>query len=362
MAADLALLWLAARWVPVSWIDGAWLRQVYPAMSRVSAGMIDVLPVSPTLLSAVLLLALLLLALTRLPRRDGTAAHRWQLGLAYLAVAVMALGLGFELSWGLAYRRSPLQSHLSLPQRAPNASELRVAFEHLAEVAADNAPTDGVDLAWEDPWLASAVPAAALCVADLDRLLGGRLSALRLPQRVRALPAGTLLRGGFAGIHLPWWREPLVDAGLPPVAALAAATHELSHAAGWAREAETDAFAIVAGLRCHDERVRFAAATQGLALLWAEVQRTVGVGDLERQAVADLRNALPAAVSAAWQADREAQARYLDAGFARGNQAVYDGYLRLQGVEAGMADYGRAAVLLTPMLLREMHLRELGRP
>lgn len=355
-AALLAALWLGVRRMPVGWIDGLWLQQAYPLLSRGSALLQESMPISPTLLGALLLAALLALGCWRVLRRRPAPGRawlgRWSSLLALLVIGATALGLAFELNWGLAYRRTPVQTLLGLPDRAPNASDLRLAFERLADIAwqteaAAIAASGGVA---GDPPRSEDLQAAAGCVAELDRLLSGRPAPLRLPGQVTVLPPGTLLRGGFAGLHLPWWREPSVDGGLPPVAALATATHELVHAAGWAREAETDAIAVLAGLRCQHQPLRFASAVHGLGLLWNEVQRTVGAGDLERQAVVRLREALPPAVEAAWRAEREAQARHLDAGFARGNQAVYDRYLRAQGVEAGMADYGRAVVLLSAML------------
>jgi hypothetical protein len=134
------------------------------------------------------------------------------------------------------------------------------------------------------------------------------------------------------------------------VAALSTGLHELAHAAGWAREAETDALAMLAGLACADPDVRFAAALHGLLLVRSELGRVAHADPAWREALAARWATLPPAAGAAWAASRAATERYRSATVERAAGAVYDTYLRSQGVEAGLADYGRAGVLLVNAL------------
>jgi hypothetical protein len=178
-------------------------------------------------------------------------------------------------------------------------------------------------------------------------VVGARTAPVPLAGAVRRVPAGTLLAGGFGGFVGPWWREPHLDAALPPAAALAPGLHELTHGVGWAREAETDALATLAGLACPDREVRFAASVHALALLRAELARATA-GD----APTGVEPPVPAEVARADAALRDVLARSVRPGWRSAVGSAYDGYLRVQGVSAGLADYGRAGVLVAAALGR----------
>ena len=342
--ASLAGLWWALRSAPPAWIDDVWAHRYLPPLSHATAALADALPWSLTLLGAVALLAgVVALALAG---PGGSRSAR----LAWAAVPLLALGPAFELAWGLGYRRTPLETRLGLPTAAPTADAAWGALDHLLAVAIASAPSDERRVALDAPWSTAAVAAGSACVASADAHASGRTAALRLPSGVRRLPAGFLLQGGFVGVQLPWWREPHVDGGLPPAAALATALHEFAHAAGWAREAETDALAVLAGLACPDPEVRFAAALHGLLRVRSELGRAVHEDEGWRAVLAARWATLPPAAGAAWAATSAAIARHRSAPVERVATAAYDTYLRSQGVTAGMADYDRAGVVLVAAL------------
>jgi hypothetical protein len=336
-----AASWVVLRLAPVPWIDGAWVHGVLPVLTNVARPALRAAPVSLTAATLVCALGVLLV----LAARRGAAA-RWALLLAAVAIA----GASFEAAWGVAYRRAPLEARLGLPDAAPTAADLAAATEHLIVLATAAAPADLATLDLGAPWPATSWASAAACVADADALVSGRATPLALADAVRRLPAGTLLAGGFAGFVGPWWREPHLDGGLPPAAARATALHELAHAAGWAREAETDALGVLAGLRCDAPELRFAAAVHALGLLRAERARILeGAPD---EALEQRLARLPEAVERATAAARAAVAAHARPAVRRAAGATYDAYLRAQGVEAGLADYDRAGVLVTAALGR----------
>ena len=341
--AALAAVWGALRVVPVGWIDGPWAGRVLPALSATSAAWIDASPVSLTGVGTIAWLLVLLWVATRrsLPRASRVA---WTL------VLVAALGPTFELAWGLGYRRTPLETRLGLGAAAPTAEPSWAVLDRLLAVASASAPPESAAVALDAAWSDDAFVAGAACVAAADAFVLRRDAPVRLPARVRELPAGLLLSGGFAGFQAPWWREPHLDGGLPPVAATSTALHELAHAAGWAREAETDALATLAGLACGHPDVRFAAALHGLLLVRAELGRVAHEDAAWRARLDAAWATLPAVAGDAWAASRAANQRHRSATVERAAGAVYDGYLRAQGVEAGIADYGRAGVLLVNAL------------
>ncbi len=334
--------WLALRTAPVAWIETTWSSTILPRASAWTAPWIDLVPFSWTLAF-----------LIGLPVALALVARRTRLPWTALIAAMVALAaFGFDLAWGVAYRRVPLEAQLGLTSAAPSTRDLFDTFDRLVDAAQQAAPADPTSVDAAGGWPAGAWRSAAKCVADADAEVSGRDHPLSLPTAVRRLPAGTLLVGGFAGVTGPWLREPHVDGGLPPVAALATGLHELTHTAGWAGEAQTDALATLAGLACGAEEVRFAAAVHALGLVRGEIRRAVaGDPDLTREL--DERVArLPASVSRSAEAARTAAERYAWPAARAVAGATYDVYLRSQGVEAGLADYDRASVLLTASLLR----------
>lgn len=336
-----AAAWVLLRLAPARWIDEAWGHGLLPVLTSAAR---PVLRAAPASLTAATLVAALALLLVLAARRGGVA--RWALLLAAVAIA----GASFETAWGVAYRRTPLEARLGLPDAAPTTADLAAATEHLIALATEAAPADPATVDLGAPWPAASWAAAAACVAEADAIVSARRTPLALADAVRRLPAGTMLAGGFAGFVGPWWREPHLDGGLPPVAARATALHELAHAAGWAREAETDALGVLAGLRCEARELRFAAAVHALELLRVERARTVD--DAPDEALERRLAALPEAVERANDAAREAAATYARPAVRRAAGATYDAYLRAQGMEAGLADYGRAGVLLAAALGR----------
>jgi hypothetical protein len=309
---------------PEPWVERFFARGLFPFTSRLLAPWVGAVPWS---LTGALAAALLLAVLVSLPSRAG---RRFLLrGLLPWAAAVLVLG--FSLVWGLAYRRAPLAELLGVPATVPTGAELATAQARLLSVL-----TGSVDSA---PPVQADVTAAGRCVArEVQRLTGSRVS---VPRRVKALPPGSLLRLGFAGVTSPWLLEPHVDAGLPPVARLATSTHELTHTAGFAREADTDALAVLAGLRCDDPAVRYALSLHALDLLLVslpEAARQPLLAALPPRALQDLRAASAAA------------ARFRVPWLERAATAAYGTYLRSRGVHAGMADYGRATILVVQAL------------
>src|SRR5690606_28706821 len=82
---------------------------------------------------------------------------------------------------------------------------------------------------------------------------------------VKTVPPGALLTVGFSGVVSPWLLEPHVDPAFPPAALTVVALHELAHTAGFAREAEAEAVALLAGLGCDDPAAAYAAAVRAAA-------------------------------------------------------------------------------------------------
>ena len=326
---------------PPAWIETVWLHEPWPRWAHVTSRLhgATALPLTVIVVLSGTLLALAG-ALLRPPRwrRAGVALLAW----------VALLALTFVPAWGASYRRAPLAQTLGLADDAATVPVLLEAFEQLAARVHADAPERPLAEAASAASFDAAVAAAARCVAEADALVSGRDVAV--PARVTPLPAGTLLRAGYGGISLPWLLEPHVDQALPPAARLAVATHELAHAAGWAREADTDAVALLAGIACDHDWVRYANALAGLQAVRASLLQLVDAHGGERARVDATLAALPPAARADRAALAEAVARWYRPAFAQRVTTVYDAYLRSQGVDAGVADYDASGALVAAAL------------
>jgi hypothetical protein len=189
----------------------------------------------------------------------------------------------------------------------------------------------------------TATEAASACLAAyLPTVLDEPLPTVA--GTVKSLPAGWMLRFGFAGVVNPWLLEPHVDAGLPTAAGLAVALHELAHTAGFAREAEAEAVGLLAGMSCGDERVRYAASLKAASSLSGLLTPLARESYLARW---------PAVATADEAAATEASQRYLSPRAADLAARAYDTYLGSQGAEGGMDDYGRAATIVAAVIGRD---------
>lgn len=322
---------------PASWVESAWMTRAWVVWPALTARLHALVPFALTLpLLALVSVAVLAWALRRRPR--------WRRSLLALLGWAAVLALTFVPAWGAAYRRTPLSETLGLPAAGADAAALLDALDRLVALLQAEAPSRALAGRVDTATLETAVAAAARCVQATDTAVSGRRVAV--PPRVRPLPAGALLRSGYAGVSLPWLLEPHVDAGLPPAAYLAVAAHELTHAAGWAREADTDALSVLAGLGCDHAWVRYASALHGLQVVVTSLRPLLDEQSPRRARLEAALAALPSSAQAERAALADAVRQWHDPTLARVVTTVYDGYLRSQGVEAGVADYDAAGALL----------------
>lgn len=330
-----ALLSLVPVAAPTAWVE-AWALHAFPAWAAVTSSLFAVVPFSLTLTLAGAATIALVVSLAR-------PGRRWRRALAAVVGGIGVVAIGFVLSWGATYQRATVAATLGLPPEGVGLAALERAFARLVDEVTLHAPEAALAPLPPDR-LRVLTREAARCVADLDAAVTGRRVAV--PPGVRHLPPGSLLRAGYGGVSLPWLLEPHVDAGLPGAAFLTVATHELMHTAGWAREAETDALAVLAGLSCDVPALRYALALHGVAIVGGTIVGITGPGHAARADVQRALAELPAAAVADRLAVGEAVARYRVEVVVSTVGRAYDAYLRAHGVEAGVADYARAGAIV----------------
>jgi hypothetical protein len=314
VTASLSLTAIALSLLPAAAFHELYGLRLYPAMSSLFALLTGwtFLPLGMILLPLTVG-ALLWRALTR----RGRPLHYRLAPAALLAVALWA---GYLVAWGVNYRRPSLLELAGVPAGRPSGAEMTGLAEELAAWVSANstAPADSV----------GALAVVSLELEELARLLGW---PARLPGRVKQLPAGTLLRAGYAGMLFPFTLEPQIDAGLGAHSRVAIGAHELSHAAGFATEADADLAAVIAGLRADHEFARYATSLSLLARM---------LGSLPKPERSEIIERLPQRARSDLAEARARAARYLRPSLKARITAIYDTLLRRQGVSGGVASYG----------------------
>lgn len=263
----------------------------------------------------------------RLGRRSCGPVLLW--GFSVLAWVVPGLLVWFLVFWGAGYRRLPLEERLHFdtsPILGREAEEIRVLL--LSEIRRS---LPGPEERRVDRAVASIAEAVKRNAAEWDG------KPIRLPSRVKGVPKGFLLSSGTSGMCAPFTLEALVDGGLPDVAFVNAAAHELSHIAGLCAEDEASFAGYLSGLRADDGFARYACAVS------AYMDMINGFEGEEFHAAFKL---LPEQARQDWDRVAAAYRKYRIDWISNVIWRAYDGYLQAQGVEEGVRSYSRGIRLL----------------
>ena len=339
VAGGLFVQLLAARWPAV--VEHAFARSFYSWLGGRLACLTSWLPVS---LAETSLLGLGVFVLTRMGRAlligRRPSARRLLDGASTLLVVAGILYLAFLFLWGINYQRQPFAVSAGLEVRPSSLGEL----ESLCGVLLEEANAARVDLP-EDA-------AGVMRLADGPRraLLRTEAGFGAAARRHAFLAVGCacpkpLLTStvfswlGITGIYSPFTGEPNVNMTVPDPELPFAASHEVAHQHGFAREDEANYLGYVA-CRLHPDADfrysgRLAASVYAMNALaprdraaWERLEggRSAGVGR-------DL------AALVAWAERYRGPAERL-------STRVNDAYLRSQGQREGVESYGRVVDLL----------------
>ncbi len=318
--------------LPPRIVESAYSSGFYPALQRILTSLSNLVPFA--LLDVVIVglpiawCALAVRAVARSSRRMRECG-RWALRTA---VAAAALYLIFLATWGLNYRRLPLEK--KLPYDATGVT---------ADAAGDAARLAASQL---NALHAAAHAASEVAAGDIDPSLAAAFSRAMQAlgasgATVPARPKRTVLNLYFrpaavAGMTDPFFLETLVESDLLPVERPLVIAHEWSHLAGFADEGEAN-FAGWLTCTLGDASAQYS----GWLFLFGELvnslprsQRPGVVATLAEGPRADLR-AIAARLA------RDVRPQVSAAGW-----RVYDQYLKANRVEAGTASYAQVVRLL----------------
>ncbi len=325
---------VASATVPPSWVESTYVRSVHPRIveaARASFG-------SGTM-SAFELLAFALATWVAVRLALGTRAWRRRLdsrrrivgrgALRTLSMAGWILAV-FVASWGLLYRREPLQArHPDLARDPEEVDVRRVASIELEAANALHVGLRRLDASEIEPAVVRGLARALEAYESFPRPVG--------PPARRFLVLGRVMDAfATSGFCSPWTHEAHVNPSIPAVRVPFVLAHELAHQAGYADETEANFVGWLACLASDHPLARYSAHLA--MILYFDAASAYDEGELERR----LEPGVLADVAEAheWSRERSGPA-------SRVSSRLYDAYLRAEGRPEGIRSYGMVVRLVT---------------
>lgn len=321
----LIALCLALFPFPAAWIEHFYSNGMYPRLQSILTPLSNLIPFA---IADVLIVALALgLPVWWIARLRSAGRGRRLRALRQLAFNtlffVACVYLTFLLLWGFNYVRKPLAAKLEYDEQRITPQALnqltRLAIERLnAESAVARAGPWPDEMEWRRQLLASFNP-------TVTEIGGSRGIAPGNPKH--SLFDFYLGTTGTEGFVNPFALEVVLDKELLPVEKPFTLAHEWAHLAGFADESEASFVGLLACLRSEAAALRYA----GWLALYQHLPRQSGQADLPR---------LAPEVTADLRAIAERVNRRISPTLQQAQAQVYDGFLKANRVEAGIASYG----------------------
>ncbi|PPK86493.1 uncharacterized protein DUF3810 [Neolewinella xylanilytica] len=326
--------------LPASVLEIAYSRGLFPLFRSVWDHSIGLVPVPVFYLFWAGIIGLIVLEMRRF-RRISSAATEKRKRRAALAVGLhllaylITLVIAFLWLWGYNYGRQPVEERLAFELYEPPLPELRERvfrmgdrLAHLRAAVTHDTVAISIDRFPTD----LEVSVRPLVAAALER---HRYPAPGAPRAWELLPNGILLRLSTAGVYWPWAGQGNIDAGLHPLQKPAVMAHELAHAYGFGDEGTCSFWGYLAADESDDPLLRYALELA----YWRHIAGLLRYADPEGYLE--------------WRESRLAPGirNDLEAIYANGEQyrdiapvlrdATYTAYLKAQGIEEGLLNYGR---------------------
>jgi hypothetical protein len=312
---------IAAALVPLpsTWIERVYSRTVYLSVQPYITSTSNLSPVALLDLITVLAVALFLAALRRDWRMRGSRAAIRRGGMR-LVTGIALVYLLFVVTWGMNYRRVPLESKLDFdPARISQAAAMQLASTAVHQLNAGYSAAHANQLH---------VELLERSFVDAQRRLGSqRVATVGRPKR--SLLGIYFRYAAIDGMTVPVVLEVILNPDVLAVERPSVLAHEWAHLAGYADESEANFVAWISGVRSEDPVARYSA--------WLDAY-TLARGALPR----DARASLPPLAEGPQQDLRDIASRYARSSpFVRhAARGVYDSYLKANRIDEGIANYG----------------------
>ena len=331
---------LRAVWHPQA-VEAHYSRLFFPGLRSLIDPLLGVLPFPSVYLWVALLGYLLYRFVRRIRRTPGGAVPKAGQALYSLTAFVGGAIFLFLVLWGYNYKRLPVERSLDIRPKPLSVNELRSELDtittlmRLTRAQIPEATDSALHQVFDPTELEAAMRTAltrqlALYEFPVDGAVSGRF--LR--------PKGVLLRLSTAGVYLPWTGEGHIDAGLHPLQQPYVLAHELAHGYGFTDEGTCNFWAFLALTNLDDPLLRYL----GYFGYW----RTLAA-NYRRYAPEEYRKLYRRDVPPGVKADLSVIYREMDKYpdiLPRVRNAVYDGYLKSQGIKEGLKNYSRVIMLV----------------
>lgn len=236
----------------------------------------------------------------------------------------------FLVLWGYNYCRMPLELRLNINVQPLSEAELRDEFIRATDqlVAARSN--------WNQQYPTNLEQKIADEVSDWLAQQGYR-TGHRIRGRVLH-PDGIMLRIGTAGFYFPYSGEGHVDAGLHPLQVPAVMAHELAHGHGFGDEGVCNFIAYASGIQSKEPLVVYSAYLSYWRTVAAQYR---SLNATEYQVI---RSCLSEDIEHDLRSISSRMALYPDL-FPQWRDAVYERYLKTQGIAEGMKSYHKVIML-----------------
>jgi hypothetical protein len=318
---------LVAAWVPIDpalverWYSTTLYRSFQPHLTLLSS----LVPFALLDVGVGLIVLALAWAFARDWRSAGVlralAGTLWR-----TAITVAIVYLLFLVTWGLNYRRVPLEQKLDFDRaRITHDAALALATRAVEEVNAGHAAAH-----------AGTFNAEALEYAFIDAVrLVGTPSPPMTARPKRSLAGFYFRYAAIDGMTVPVFLEIILNPDLLAVERPSVLAHEWAHLAGYADESEASFIAWIAGTRGSDPVARYSAWLDTYGLAYSALPRALRakVPPLDEGPRSDL-----AAIRARYARSSPAVRRVA--------RDAYDSYLRANRIEEGIDNYAVALQLM----------------
>jgi hypothetical protein len=272
-----------------------------------------------------------LISMLFISRRKRSAGWRESLVMVFhLGAYLSALFFLFLVLWGYNYCRMPMEQRLNMHVQPLTQAELRVEFIRVTDqlIAARSR--------WNEQYPTHLEQKIAVEVSGWLAQQGYR-TGHRIRGRVLQ-PDGIMLRIGTAGFYFPYSGEGHVDAGLHPLQVPAVMAHELAHGHGFGDEGVCNFIAYASGIQSKEPLIVYSA--------YLSYWRTVAAQyrSLNATDYLVIRSCLSDDIEHDLRSINNRMALYPDL-FPQWRDAVYERYLKTQGIAEGMKSYHKVIML-----------------
>ena len=304
-----------------------YVRSIIAALTRhVPFSLAEVIVVLGTLIIAVCLVVSLIRAI--FCRRRG-AFFRMLLRLVYLA---LLLACFFVLTFGVCYRRVPLETRMQLDTEHLTELDMRAGASYLLAVCDQNLPAEvgenGSKMPYRFDYMAKQLEAA------FKRTYQQECPTYFSVKKVMLSKPWTYTH--ISGMYMPFTAECNINVNYPDFIIVYSTAHEMAHHMGVASEDEANLIALDVCLHADDAYIRYAGALGAADYM---------LGELPSPMARELLSACDARVRAELAAYAAFFDEYRDAPAAVVANNVNDTYLKAQGVTEGTRSYDRVSLL-----------------